>query len=199
VIRMRLASKVPLAVAGILVVPVFFVALMALGLKLDKPAHHVVSTGALGLGDPSKGTVGKIFLVAFAVAMGVVLVGLLASLLRSRLAAVLPAVAGIVTTILLLLPLGTWAAEHTKRYPLGIDNIPPGNPSDLALRGEWEASAQSTAHQIGLAAIGIAIASILLTAALEVRRRRGKQEWLLEPSPIDLEMDTGGAPQITRP
>ena len=191
-IRLRLASKVPLAVAGILVVPVFFVALMAFGLKLDNPAHHVVSTGALGLGDPSKATVGKIFLVAFGVAMAVVLVGLLASLLRSRLTAVLPAVAGIVTTILLLLPLGSWAAEHTKRYPLGIDNIPPDNPSDLALRGEWEASAKSTAHQLGLVTIGIAVGAILLTAALEVRRRRG-----IEGPPVPPPPEIVGAPEIT--
>jgi hypothetical protein len=119
-------------------------------------------------------------------------VGLLASLIRSRLTVVLPAVAGIVTTVLLLLPLGTWAAEHTKRYPLGIDNIPPGNPSDLSLRGEWEASAKSTAHQLGLVTIGIAVGAILLTVALEVRRRRGILSAPVPPPP-----DIVGAPEIT--
>jgi hypothetical protein len=171
--RLHLASRAPLAVAGILAVPVFFVALMAFALKFDKPAHSVVSTGALGLGDPTKATVGKIYLLAFATALGVVLVGTLASLLRWRLAAVVPAAAGIVTSILLLLPLETWVAEHTKRYPLGIDWIPPSSPTDLMLRGEWEEMARTTARQIGFATIGIAIASIVLTVVLDLRRRRG--------------------------
>jgi hypothetical protein len=195
--RLRPVSKAPLAIAGILAVPILFVALLAFALKLDKPAHHVVSKGALGLGDPTKGTVGTIYLVAFAVALGVVLVGWAASLLRSRLAAVIPAVAGIVTTVLLLLPLATWAAEHTRRYPLGVDNIPPSKSTDLVLRGEWEASARSTAHQIGIATIGLAAAAILVSVLLEARRRRGVPELLLEPTGIDAEMQTGGAPPIT--
>lgn len=193
--KLRLASKAPLAVAGILAAPAFFVALMAFALKFDKPAHHVVSSGTLGLGDPTKGTIGKIYLLALAVAVGLVLVGVLASLLRSRLATIIPAVAGIVISVLLLLPLGTWAAEHTKRYPLGIDNIPPSRPTDLAVRGEWEAAAKTTAHQIGLVTIGIAIAAIALSVALEVRRRRGSDAIVIPPPPIEL--DTGGAPQIT--
>jgi hypothetical protein len=191
--RLRAASKAPLALAGILAVPIFFVALMAFALKFDKPAHNVVSTGALGLGDPTKGTLGKIYLLSFAAAMGVVLVGVLASLLRSRLATVIPAAAGIVTSILLLLPLATWAAEHAKRYPLGVDNIPPNSPQDLVLRGEWEQSARTTAHQIGFTTIGIAIAAILLSVALEIRRRRGIESPPVPPPPVD----TGGAPQVT--
>jgi hypothetical protein len=190
--RLRLASKAPLAVAGILALPLFFVSLLAFALKLDKPGRHVVSTGALGLGDPTKATLGTVYLVAFAVPAGVVLVGLLASLLRARLAVVIPAVAGIVTTILLLLPIGTWAAEHTKRYPLGTDNIPPSSPQDLVLRGEWEAAAKSTAHEIGFAVIGIAIAAILVSVALEVRRRRG-----IEGPPVPPPPETVGAPEIT--
>lgn len=195
--RPRLGSKAPLAIAGILAAPIFFVALMAFALKLDKPAHRLISTGALGVDDPTKGTVGTIYLVAFGVAMGIAVVGLLASLLRSRLAAVIPAVAGIVITILLLLPLGTWAAQHTKRYPLGIDNIPPSSATDLSVRGEWEKSARTTADQIGSAVIGLAVAAILLTVALDARRRRGAPELLYEPTGVDLELDTGGAPPLT--
>ena len=37
--RFRGASKAPFAVAGILAVPLFFVALMAFSLKIDKPSH----------------------------------------------------------------------------------------------------------------------------------------------------------------
>lgn len=193
---LRLRSKSPLAVAGILSVPLFFVGLMAFALKIDKPSR-VVKAGKLVLGDPTKGTIGTIYLLALAVAVAVVLVGLVASLLRSQLAAIVPAVAGIVATILLLIPLGTWAAEHTARYPLGTDNIADKSPTNLMLRGEWEQSAHTTAHQLGLGTIGLAIAAILLAVALEIRRRRGAPELLLAPSGIDAEIDSGGAPQIT--
>lgn len=192
--RPRLVSKAPLAVAGILSLPLFFVGLMAFSLKYDKPSTHLTKHGTLALGDPTKSTVGTIYLLAFAVSGGVVLVGLLASLLGSRLAAVVPAVAGIVASVWLVLPLGTWAAEHTTRYPLGVDNIPQSSPQDLFLRGEWEQSARTTAHQIGLVTIGISIAAIVLTVALEVRRRRGIQGPPVPPPP---ELEAVGAPQIT--
>ena len=188
--RVRGASKAPLAVAGILAVPLFFVGLMAFSLKLDKPSQHGKT-----LGDPTKGTVGTIYLAALAVSAGLVLVGLLAMLLRSRLATVIPAVAGIVAAIVLVLPLGTWAAGHTSRYPLGVDNIKQSDPSDIYLRGEWEQNAKTTARQIGFATIGLAVAAIVVLAALEYRRRRGRDAIIVEPPPAGL--DTGGAPPFT--
>jgi hypothetical protein len=192
--RLRGASKAPLAIAGILALPLFFVGLMAFSLKLDKPSQHVANTGKIVLGDPTKGTVGTIYLAAFAVAAAVVLAGVLALLLRSGLAGVVPATAAIVACIVLLIPLGTWAAQHTQRYPLGVDNTPKG-ATDLYLPGEWEANAETTARQIGFATIGIAIAAIALTVVLEVRRRRGRDAALIEPPPIEL--GTGGAPPFT--
>jgi heme A synthase len=170
--RFRGTSKAPLAVAGILSVPLFFVGLMAFSLKVDKPSHHVTKRGTLVLGDPTKATVGTIYLLAFAVSGAVVVVGVLAVLLHRRLANIVPAAAAIVASVLLLLPLDTWASEHTSRYPLGVDNIRPQSQYDLVLRGEWEQNAKTTAHQIGLATIGLAIAAILITVLLEIRRRR---------------------------
>jgi hypothetical protein len=193
--RLRGASKAPLAVAGILALPLFFVGLMAFSLKLDKPSHTVAKSGGVVLGDPTKGTVGTIYLCAFAVSLGVVLVGVIAMLLRSRFASIVPAVAGIAAAVALVVPLGTWATEHTNRYPLGVDNIPQNSPQDLFLRGEWEENAKTTAHQIGLVTIGIAVAAIVLTVLLEVRRRRGRETMVVEPPPIEL--DTGGAPPMT--
>ena len=181
--RLRGASKAPLAVAGILAVPLFFTGLMAFSLRIDKPSTHLTKHGTVALGDPTKGTVGTIYLLAFAVSATVVLVGLLAMLLRSRLATVVPAIAGIVASVLLLLPLDTWAAEHTSRYPVGIDNLPPKSPADIFLRGEWEQNARTTAHQLGLATIGIAIAAIAISVLLEVRRRRGIEGPPVPPPP----------------
>lgn len=193
--RLRGASKAPLAVAGIMAVPLFFVALMAFSLKLDKPSHSVNASGKVVLGDPTKGTVGTIYLAALAVAGGLVVVGLVAMLLRSRLAAVVPAVAGIVAAIVLVIPLGTWATAHTSRYPLGVDNIKQSDPADIYLRGEWEQNAKTTARQIAIATIGIGVAAILILAALEYRRRRGREGILVEPPPPGLE--TGGAAPFT--
>jgi hypothetical protein len=116
-------------------------------------------------------------------------------LLRSRLATVVPAVAGIVAAIVLVLPLGTWAAGHTSRYPQGVDNIRQSDPSDIYLRGEWEQNAKTTARQMAFATIGIAVAAIVVLAILEYRRRRGREPIPVEPPPIEL--TTGGAPPFT--
>lgn len=190
--RVRLKSKAPFAVAGILAVPLFFVGLLAFSLKIDKPSRHLTSAGKLVFGDPTKGTLGTIYLLAVAVAVAVILLGALASLLRSRLAAIIPAGAGIVASVLLLIPLGTWAAEHARRYPLGTDNIRDRSAQNLTLRGEWEQSAHTTAHQVGLVTIGLAIAAILVSVVLEVRRRRGVEGPAVPPPP-----ETVGAPEIT--
>jgi hypothetical protein len=177
------ASKAPLAVAGILAVPLFLVGLMAFALKLEKPTHHLTTKGKLAFGDPTKGTLGEIYLLALAVALGVVVVGFLASLLWSRLAAVVPAAAAVVATALLLIPLGTWAAGHTARFPQGTDNIPDKSAQNLTLRGEWEQSAETTARQIGFVTIGLAAAAILLSLTLEFRRRRGIVAPAVPPPP----------------
>lgn len=193
--RLRGASKAPLAVAGILAPPLFFVGLMAYSLKLDKPSKQVSAGGKVVLGDPTKATVGTIYLAAIATAGAVVLVGFLAMLLRSRLGPIAPAVAATVASVLLIVPLGTWAAQHTQRYPLGVDNIPKGSSSDIFLRGEWEANAKTTADQIGFVTIALGAAAILVTVAGEIRRRRGRDAVVVPPPPIELQ--TGGAPPST--
>jgi hypothetical protein len=190
--RLHGASKTPLAVAGILAVPLFFVGLMAFSLKFDQPSHDLTKKGAHALGDPTKSTVGTIYLCAFAVSGAVILAGVLAVPFRSRLATIVPAAAGIAASVLLLLPLDTWAAQHMQRYPFGVDNIPRSSPQDLFLRGEWEQNAQTTARQIGLVTIGLAIAAIAITVALEIRRRRGIEGPYVPPPP-----EIVGVPEVS--
>jgi membrane protease YdiL (CAAX protease family) len=190
--RLRGSSRAPVAVAGILAVPLFFLGLMAFSLKFDKPSQHLTKKGIVALGNPTKGTIGTIYLLAVAVSLALVFVGVLAMLLRSRLATIVPAVAAIIASVLFVLPLATWAAEHTKRYPLGADNIPQSNAGDQFLRGEWEQTARSTAHQVALVTIGLALAAIALSVLLEIRRRRGIEGPAVPPPP-----DVVGAPEIT--
>ena len=189
--RLRGASKAPLAVAGILATPLFFVGLMAFTLKFDVPSHHLAKNG-LVIGDPTKATVGKIYLYSLAVSGGVVLIGVLAMSLRSRLAVIVPAVTAIVATSLLLLPLGTWEVEHTARYPLGVDLIPKSDPEDLILRGEWEQNAHATARQIGFWTIAMSVVAIAISIIFEVRRRRGI---VGPPVPLPPELP-GGEPLV---
>ena len=105
--RFRGPSKAPLAVAGILAAPLFFTALMAFSLRFDEPAGHTPK-----LADPTKGTVGTIYLVTFAYVGLLVLVGVLSMLLRSRLAVIVPACAAIIMS----------------RFPIGVPD------SSIALR-----------------------------------------------------------------
>ena len=176
--RFRGASKAPLAVAGILAAPLFFTGVDGVLAEVRQAVRQRSEAG-----DPTKETVWTIYLVTLAVVGGLLLVGVLSIPLRSRLATIVPACAGIVITVLLLIPLGTWASEHTDRYPLGIDNLRPSSAQDLWLRGEWEHNAKTTADQIGLVAIGIGVAVILISLALEIRHRRGIEAPPVPPPP----------------
>ena len=111
------------------------------------------------------------------------LIGVLALLLPARAAVFVPPIGAIGVTIALLLPLDTAEAEHTARYPDGVDLIPMKDPSDLILRGEWEENARRTANQIGLWTIAIAVAAIVVAAAIDVRRRRGVAPPPVPPPP----------------
>ena len=169
--RLHGANKTPLAVAGILATPLFFVALMAFSLLLEKPSVEHTG-GTVVLGDPVGANNAAIYLCSFAVSALVVLLGVVALLLPSRVAMFLPTVGAIVVTIALLVPLHTWQVEHTARYPNGVDLVPKDDPSDLMLRGEWEQSAHQTANQIGFWTIVIAVAAIAITVVLDRRRMR---------------------------
>lgn len=163
-------SKTPLAVAGILATPLFFMALMAVSLAIEKPTVTVEGAKRV-LGDPSNGREAAIWLLALIPPLAVVLVGLGATLVP-RFGVVVSAAAAIAAATVLLVPLGGWADEHTSRYPDGVDLIPASDPGDLRLRGEWEDSARHTAEQLGGWTIGIAAFAILLVLAIRARPGR---------------------------
>jgi hypothetical protein len=182
--RFRTASKAPLAVAGILATPLFFVGLMAMSLAVEKPSvRHAGKLHKAVLGDPTGSTEAKIWLLAVLPALALVLFGLGSMLLR-RTGVIVTSLGAIALSIALLVPLGGWANGHTARYPLGVDLTPPRATSDIYLRGEWEANAKRTAEQLGLATISIAGAAIAIFLLLEFRRRRGLLPPLPPPPPL---------------
>ena len=174
--RLSAAPKTPLAVATVLATPLFFSALMAMSLAIEKPSvQHVLKHGkpVTVFGDPTGTTEAKIWLLAFLPAVVLVLLGAGAVLL-GRAGVIVSALGAIVIATVLLVPLDGWAAAHTRRYPVGVDLIPPSAGSqDIYLRGEWEGTARTTAYQLGFATIGIAVIAVLVFGLLELRRRRG--------------------------
>ena len=185
--QLRRAPRAPLAVAGILATPLFFVGLMAFSLRFDEPSTRTAASGATIVAEPLKSTVASIYLLSFGVSAIVVLVGVAAMLVPGRVGGVVVSALGAIgVTVALLLPLDTWEAEHTARYPLGVDLIPKRSVEDLMLRGEWEENARRTAQEIGFWTIVIAGAAIVITVALEIRRRRGVESPPVPPPPPDI-------------
>jgi len=185
VTRLRKAPKAPLAVAGILATPLFFVALMAMSLALEKPSvHHVLRNGKVvaKLGDPLGSTERAIWLLALVPPVGLALIGA-AGMLIGRAGVITSSLTAIAAALVLLLPLDTWTRQHTARYPVGIDLIPPSSTSDLYLRGEWEGTARHTAEQLGIATIVLAGLAFGFLALSELRRRRGVAAPVPPPPP----------------
>jgi hypothetical protein len=185
VTRLRRAPKAPLAVAGILATPLFFVALMAMSLAIEKPSvEHVVKHGkvVIKLGDPSGATERTIWLLALLPPAVLVAVGV-GGMLIGRVGVITSALTAVAACIVLLVPLDTWTKEHTARYPVGIDLIPPTSTSDIYLRGEWEGTARTTARQLGFVTITIAGIAIAIFVLLEMRRRRGIGGMVVPPPP----------------
>ena len=172
--RLRAAPKAPLAVAGILATPLFFMALMAMSLEVEKPTvAHVLRHGKLvtKLGDASGSTEARIWLLAVLPPVALVLIGA-GAMLVGRAGVTVSSLAAIGITVALMVPLDTWTNRHTGRYPDGVDLVPRSAGSqDIYLRGEWEGTARHTAVQLGTAAIVIAGLAIAILGLLEVRRR----------------------------
>jgi hypothetical protein len=184
--RLRTASKAPLAVAGILTMPLFFVGLMAMSLAVEKPSvRHVGKLHKAVLGDPTGSTEAKIWLLAVVPPLALVLLGLAAMLLR-RTGVVVTSLGAIALSVALLVPLGGWAKSHADRYPIGVDLIPHSatGSQDIYLRGEWEANAKRTAEQLGIATMSIAGIAIAIVLLLEFRRRRGLERPVPPPPPL---------------
>jgi LPXTG-motif cell wall-anchored protein len=182
-------TNAPLAVAGLIAVPLYFAALMASSLALDMPqlvgSQELPSTGS---------TEGKIWLAAL-IAPGILIAAGLVGMLLRRLGVYLPAAAGIAVCLVMPGLSQPWVARHTARFPIGIDFVKDTDPSNLSTRGEWERTAQETVTSITHWTLGLSIGVVVVALLLEWRRRRGRDAIVVEPPPPA----SGGTPQITAP
>jgi hypothetical protein len=188
-LRRLFESKAPLALAGLLAVPLYLAALLASSLALDKP--RLAGTHEH---PPSSGAEAAVWAAALIVP-GILLAVGAAGLPLRRFGTYLPAVAGIVVCLVLPSLSRGWIARHGRRFHFGMDFIPDSSTSNLSSRGEWEHAAQSTIASITHWTLVLAIGAIVVGVLLELRRRRGRDAILVEPPP--LEATTGGAPGIT--
>jgi hypothetical protein len=197
--RLGSAPRAPLAVAGILATPLFFVALMAMSLAVEKPSvHHVLKHAKVltTFGDPAGRTEATIWLLACVPPLALVLVGA-GAMLASRRGVIISSVSAIGLTAALLVPLDGWTRHHTGRYPVGVDLISPSAGSgDIYLRGEWEGTARKTADQLGAATIVIAVIAMAIVVLIEVRRRRGVVPPMPPPPPAIASARPGGAASL---
>ena len=169
----RNRSKAPIGVAGLLSFPLFLATLMAASLAIDTP-RRVQWRGPHGIIEvdhPSPGsTEAKIWLLAL-VPSAILLLVALGAMLWRRGGVYVVSAAAIVLALGLPHRLDRWTKHHTARFPHGIDLIPDGSNSNLASRGEWEASARDTVLSLTHWTIGIALGAALVVVALALRRR----------------------------
>ena len=175
--RLRIESKASLAIAGLLAVPLYFAALMASSLAIDRP--RIVGTREL---PPSSGTEAKVWLAAL-IAPGIMVAIGAAALPLRRYGLFASALAGIALCLALPPISHGWIARHTARFPLGMDFVRDSNPSNLSSRGEWEGAAQSTVSSVTHWTLALAIGAIVVGVLLEVRRRTGRDAIAVPPPP----------------
>lgn len=176
-LRPRFRSKAPLALAGLLSVPLYLATLLAASLALDRP--RIVGKHE---GPPAGGREALIWAAALITPAILLLVGAAALPLR-RYGIYFSAVAGIVVCLLLPSLSHGWIGRHERRFPLGMDFVKDSNPSNLSSRGQWEHAAQDTIVSMTHWTLVLAIGAIVVSVLLEVRRRRGADAIRILPPP----------------
>jgi hypothetical protein len=184
--RLRRRNLAPVAVAGIVAFPIFFAAVLAVSLAIERP-HRFQWRGRDGRlievdHPPTSGQEAKIWALALVLPVALVVVGLLASL-WPRGGIYVVAAAGIALAVALPHRLDRWSAHHASRFPFGMDLIPDSNPSSTLGKGEWEQSAKETVLSLTHYAMGIAVAAAVVTTLLALRRRYSRQPAPVGPPP----------------
>ena len=184
---LRSRSKAPVALVGLLAVPLYFASLLASSLALEKPRIlHGRET------PPGSGAEAKIWLAALIVPGILLAVGVVGLAVR-RVGIYAPAAAGVVVCLVLPDVSKGWISRHTARFPLGMDFVKDSDPSNLSSRGEWEHAAQETIVSITHWTLIIGIGAIVVGMLLEVRRRSGRGPFSVPSPPAAVT----GAPEVS--
>ena len=182
--RLRGASKAPVAVAGILAVPLFFVGLMAFSLKVDKPSHHLTKKGTVGARrSRRRAPWGRSICSRSRSRWPSSSWACLPCCSGRASPSIVPAVAAIVASVLLVLPLATWAAGTHEALPARDRQHPalsPGGPVPARGVGAEREDDRPTDRCV---VIAIGLAAIIITVALDVRRRSGRGAYVPPPPP----------------
>jgi hypothetical protein len=187
-------GKAPLALAGFLAIPLFFAALMATSLAIEKP--RVVEWSrphgriARIYHDAAGSLEVKIWLLALVVALLLVAVGWLASFVPYGV--YVTCVVAVAEALALTVRLGRWERHHTSRFPQGEDLLSDDRPGSLVNRGQWEHEAARTVHSLVNYTVALALIATAIVVVLAVRRQRGPLPVPPPPPP-----QTGGAPTTT--
>jgi hypothetical protein len=169
---MRARGNGPLGIAAFIAIPLFFSSLMSASLAVEKP--HVVqwrdgSALQQRFHDPSASNELRIWLWALLPPLLLVLAGWVAT--RLPYGFYVACVAAIVDAMAVVHKTRTWELHHAARFPQGVDLIPTNSISNRYDPGEWEGQARQTALSLEHWTIGLALAAMLASAALIVRRR----------------------------
>lgn len=173
--RLRGRPRAPLAIGGLLAVPLFFSALLAFTLALQQPhvtiVHRAGKTVAHYAQAPAS-TEAAIWLLALVPPLALVAIGVAGVLVPYG--RFLVPVAAVVDALALTHRLDFWAARHTVRYPFGIDLIRDSSNSSVLTRGQWERDAVWASRSLAHWTIGLALAAIAIALVIDARRRRGR-------------------------
>jgi hypothetical protein len=168
------ATRVPLAIAAFLGIPLFFSSLMASALAQEKPL--VVSWKGCHTGlcttwhDPTTATEVRIWLWALVPTLVLLALGWLAC--RLPLGFYVTCTGAILIAMAVVHKTATWQHHHTARFPWGVDLIPASQPiSNHWDPGQWEAEARSTALSLQHWTIAVALAAMAVMAFLWARSR----------------------------
>jgi hypothetical protein len=192
----RARSRAPLGLAAFLAAPLFFAALMASSLAVEKAHVFEWRRGGKLLTTwhpPDAAMEAKIWLLALVPPLLLCLWGVIC--MRLPYGLYLVAGGAILGSFALMHRLDLWERHHTARFPNGADLIPDSSTSSSLARGEWEANAKETAVSLSRYTIALAAGAILIALAIEVRRRRGAPPFETTAGALE----TGGAPQLTGP
>jgi len=188
-------SKAPLALAGFLALPLFFAALMAASLAIEKPRVIEWSRPhgriARVYHDATGSVEVKIWLLALVVALLLVAAGWFASFLRYGI--YVTCIAAVTEALALTARLGRWERHHATRFPNGEDLLPDNQPGGLINHGQWEHEAAKTVHSLVNYTVALALVATAIVVFRAVRRSRGPLPVPPPPPP-----QTGGAPTTSR-